>query len=1415
MESSMNYVKISLIALLGAIMPCYGMLTTLPKLDSELFERNASQYGYKAAYLMELEKLVPLINEKIGYERFAVPSFRALRHEKVAAYLKEVPYKGTTVFEYLQQQKKLFITAQKAHGKNTLVPQARDILAAMQLALRVTFTQERFAKEFPELVPLLEKAQGKRLIVRSTGINEDRKDFSNAGGNESIVIEPLMKELAEGVGMVIGSYSSEKSLSQRIAAGDQNLFNELFFAVLVQTLVGTSEGTVSGVLFTQEAEGRTPGVCDIRATWGQNDALVNSLVGFDSYFVGPSGKTHSVIGTKLHKSVPAEGKGTKLVPTTRAEQRVPCLATKTLTELKVAAEVIEEYMGQPQDIEFVVEDRIYLVQTRPITYDETVTPSYTTTKGTLALNTISSAGGAARVITSPDEVLVTEHISTALSQYMASEKKDALSAIVIGTKAPATSHEATIFRSNGKAILQTSRYTSIKKWLETEQFPFVLDTQRECALLGNVAVIPGWYTHPISQKVSIVPTASVSEEFLTSCTERCPGVSTSELLERIKNEEPHHALEALYSLMHRLLAYASKQQVLLTTLAKEQRQTYPEAQKHLLMLMRQACVCAEEVKEALSQNKRIARLYPMTFLEALIRQVPQPRDLVNDYSLGSEAQCIAQEEALVEELHLAEAPLRSFMVQYAKLASYATTQETECNWKGFLQELADVQDEQLQRAFAHLIRDLAQLDILGLWLNLSFVEAQKTSKTAAALAQSLITGYKQDQEFLSSLHDMKQLIQGYTPDSFSFDQWDSFCTTFVAYFTGETFLENFRKAQKLGKMAALTCMNQFFECFDRSIKALKGREQQYRDKAVLLKQFKTMIQEYGAVLTCWYEKLSVQVKAPENNVTCYFETIVRFLEEAPLVEEQLLPNTNFSIAVYVLGAARGERQNTLSMVEQRPTCENLFSLTHRNLLTTIGSLAQEHGMADIPCPEFARDFKKAFDNTQDRRTKQVAVEFQGNNIRYVYDWPIRNHGIVYTLTLDKATQEATVTFEISTWRQKSLTNLPYAQQLVHHLGADRFQITQEPHVDESGSYFHTMVTTQIDDTTVAYVPRFLRMMDYISELNGVPVWDYPGLKKQFLESDFLSDRLIDEQESTFLHALLRANFLDEDLEGVIKEIHDLALYEPGRLMAIENDLTKQQLDEETTQAVAFTLLQYCYNPELARLFVQENMRGGWSYGYSFFTGTGTIDMFKELLKLEELLEPLRACVVQMLASPPSIKQLTLLDNLIKYPQFVDGLHMKISDLVLHRLKAVYNEGNRCLRVFDAFVMQQVTATVLDEGTRTALVEWILTHYTYRKQTYFSTESACKAYIWLVKSGYAYDQTQKLLVMAKKEEGGGSFWDIISPDRQAIPLTLQLAILLLEKGHEETLETAKVLLKAFEEKHSENEHYKKLATLCTG
>ena len=442
----------------------------------------------------------------------SIPSFFPISSLEIIAALSrqgcDIHKEWSSAVAHLRRERKFTVVFQKAHQH--FIEELSQALDALTLKNR-------------ELSAFLGKiaAKNARLMVRSTG-REDTHHNANAGGNKSVPnVLPYLPAVLGAIKEVVLSYFSERSLKQRIDAHDESVFSEdVFVPVLLQEMVGegdnekkgsagsfegegeessdsasaekygasrssrvagtgdvgddvsgfevssTDEGDeegenipCSGVMFTQHPESRTPGIMVIQSTWGHNEAVVNSLLPVDTYYVADNA-IYPIIRKKSSRLAPRGGEGLTLVANPIHLVNASSLNKARLASLIAIGRHLEEVYRRALDIEFVIQKKkVHIVQARPIVHARDLAPaSYI--HGELPGErfsgvTVGAAGGSVRVIENAALIVGGRTIRDALNNYhlLSREERQAIKLIVVGEMAASTSHAATVFRGQGKPLI--------------------------------------------------------------------------------------------------------------------------------------------------------------------------------------------------------------------------------------------------------------------------------------------------------------------------------------------------------------------------------------------------------------------------------------------------------------------------------------------------------------------------------------------------------------------------------------------------------------------------------------------------------------------------------------------------------------------------------------------------------------------------------------------------------------------------------------------------------------------------------------------------------------------------------------------------------------------------------------------------
>lgn len=465
---------------------------------SERVAKSALEFGNKAANLQELESVCEIVRKKYPSINIDVPEIKPLSHDFVQKHLDA--YAPTWRILW-----KDFLNAQ-GEEKDSLVGNAKPILEKLQKLILQTFADNPIDKNNKNLFDEYFKSVGKDslLMVRSTG-KEDNVNFANPGGNESVAaVKADVHSVSMAMGVVVASYFSEKSLSQRLISKD-DIRADPFMPVLLQKMIGEplngakkSEDIVtSGVMYTGKYGLR------MQVAPGHGELVVNSKAPFDSIYVTEEDVVHIERANKEIRYVPEETKELdkvgnpkrKLVARKNPRElaQAPALTDEVAQQIAEVGRIIQEHYQMPMDVEFVYdpkENKISLVQARPIPKgDNKLVPSSVPPEKLPKLKELKKRGEvtealvitparfAAQVVTKKSEILICHSIDIALAEYLA-QKNSQVKAAIIQDSSGDTTHEAAQFSMKAIPVLRVPDIKETEKLRDQSAPVIIVDPQR-------------------------------------------------------------------------------------------------------------------------------------------------------------------------------------------------------------------------------------------------------------------------------------------------------------------------------------------------------------------------------------------------------------------------------------------------------------------------------------------------------------------------------------------------------------------------------------------------------------------------------------------------------------------------------------------------------------------------------------------------------------------------------------------------------------------------------------------------------------------------------------------------------------------------------------------------------------------------
>ena len=239
------------------------------------------------------------------------------------------------------------------------------------------------------------------VAVRSSATAEDTAGTSFAGMNQTFTNVTGEEELAARILDCWTSLYGPRVVAYRASRG---VTEEPAIAVVVQEMVASER---SGVMFSADPATGDRSTVVIEAAFGLGEVVVSGQVEPDTYVVAKEGLRllSARVGLKQEKIVRGPDGSDLRVALTPADAAARVLSDDEVIEVARLGVEVERHYGQPQDIEWAWADRLWLVQSRPITTlgGATAEPA----PGTLLVSGLAASTGTAsgrvRVLKDPSE----------------------------------------------------------------------------------------------------------------------------------------------------------------------------------------------------------------------------------------------------------------------------------------------------------------------------------------------------------------------------------------------------------------------------------------------------------------------------------------------------------------------------------------------------------------------------------------------------------------------------------------------------------------------------------------------------------------------------------------------------------------------------------------------------------------------------------------------------------------------------------------------------------------------------------------------------------------------------------------------------------------------------------------------------
>ncbi|MFD0712825.1 phosphoenolpyruvate synthase [Paenibacillus sp. GCM10027626] len=199
--------------------------------------------------------------------------------------------------------------------------------------------------------------------VRSSATAEDLPHASFAGQQDTYLNIIGKEAILQHISKCWASLFTDRAVIYRMQNGFDH--SQVYLSVIVQRMVFPQ---ASGILFTADPITSNRKLLSIDAGFGLGEAMVSGLVSADVYKVRDEQIVDKRIAAKKIAIYGRQEGGTETQQIDPDQQKTQALTDQQILQLARIGRQIEAYFGQPQDIEWCLDDdAFYIVQSRPIT----------------------------------------------------------------------------------------------------------------------------------------------------------------------------------------------------------------------------------------------------------------------------------------------------------------------------------------------------------------------------------------------------------------------------------------------------------------------------------------------------------------------------------------------------------------------------------------------------------------------------------------------------------------------------------------------------------------------------------------------------------------------------------------------------------------------------------------------------------------------------------------------------------------------------------------------------------------------------------------------------------------------------------------------------------------------------------------
>ena len=228
--------------------------------------------------------------------------------------------------------------------------------------IRDLIVKSRIPKEIQDEITENYKKISGFVAVRSSAVSEDLQEASFAGQQATFLNVKGEKDLLRYVKECWASFYTSRAIIYR---QNHNFNHEPKMAVVVQKMVDSKK---SGVIFTANPVTKNKNEMMIEAAFGLGETIVSGMVTPDNFVADKKSRKiiRETINEKNIAIIKRDGKN-KTIKLDAEKRKEKSLSEKEINQLIEISLKIEKYYKNPMDIEWAIDDKLYILQARPIT----------------------------------------------------------------------------------------------------------------------------------------------------------------------------------------------------------------------------------------------------------------------------------------------------------------------------------------------------------------------------------------------------------------------------------------------------------------------------------------------------------------------------------------------------------------------------------------------------------------------------------------------------------------------------------------------------------------------------------------------------------------------------------------------------------------------------------------------------------------------------------------------------------------------------------------------------------------------------------------------------------------------------------------------------------------------------------------